>query len=198
MYFWPHDPLHLRVCSALWHDCINQSCLNPLLGEGGVFEIVCYWNVFECLQLVPAVTELLISELLWLNYSGADKPVYLYVNSIGSQTSDGQVTLLIPYLILSHSEKLILACLCYIVSSASAVDQYTSSSAIRQSLARLSSKCMPSLLDNISFNCVGYLEYGIRLLFTLQVWSMQCMTLKQQWEGRHVGRSFRRNCRKCM
>ena len=44
-----------------------------------------------CMQLVPAVTELLISELLWLNYSGQDKPVYLYVNSIGSQTADGQV-----------------------------------------------------------------------------------------------------------
>lgn len=37
------------------------------------------------------MTELLISELLWLNFSGQDKPVYLYVNSVGSQTSDGQV-----------------------------------------------------------------------------------------------------------
>lgn len=35
------------------------------------------------LQLVPAVTELVISELLWLNYSAPDKPVYVYLNSTG-------------------------------------------------------------------------------------------------------------------
>lgn len=35
------------------------------------------------LQLVPAVTELVISELLWLNYSAPEKPVYLYINSTG-------------------------------------------------------------------------------------------------------------------
>jgi len=39
---------------------------------------------------VPAVTELVISELLWLNYSSPEKPVYVYLNSIGSQTMDGQ------------------------------------------------------------------------------------------------------------
>lgn len=43
------------------------------------------------LQLVPAVTELVISELLWLNYANRDKPVYLYVNSVGSQTPDNEV-----------------------------------------------------------------------------------------------------------
>ena len=48
-------------------------------------------TVHLIVQLVPAVTELLISELLWLNYSGPEKPVYMYVNSIGSQTADGQV-----------------------------------------------------------------------------------------------------------
>lgn len=41
-------------------------------------------------QLVPAVTELLISELLWLNYSAPEKPIYVYINSMGSQTPDGQ------------------------------------------------------------------------------------------------------------
>ena len=39
---------------------------------------------------MPAVTELVISELLWLNYSSPEKPVYVYLNSIGSQTADGQ------------------------------------------------------------------------------------------------------------
>lgn len=42
------------------------------------------------MQLVPAVTELIISELLWLNYSSPEKPVYVYLNSIGSQGPDGQ------------------------------------------------------------------------------------------------------------
>ena len=42
------------------------------------------------LQLVPAVTELVISELLWLNFSSPEKPVYVYLHSIGSQTPDGQ------------------------------------------------------------------------------------------------------------
>ena len=37
-------------------------------------------------QLVPQVTELVISELLWLNYSSPERPIYLYVQSTGSQT----------------------------------------------------------------------------------------------------------------
>ena len=36
------------------------------------------------------MTELVISELLWLNYSAPEKPVYVYLNSIGSQGPDGQ------------------------------------------------------------------------------------------------------------
>ena len=44
------------------------------------------------LQLVPAVTELVISELLWLNYVNVEKPVYLYVHSQGSQTPLGEVS----------------------------------------------------------------------------------------------------------
>lgn len=35
------------------------------------------------LQLVQSVTELVISELLWLNYSSPEKPIYLYINSTG-------------------------------------------------------------------------------------------------------------------
>jgi len=47
---------------------------------------ICYIGM----PLVAAVTELVISELLWLNYSSPDKPVYIYINSAGSQTPDGQ------------------------------------------------------------------------------------------------------------
>ena len=46
--------------------------------------------VAVCLQLVPAVTELVISELLYLNYSAPEKPVYVYINSIGSQGPNGE------------------------------------------------------------------------------------------------------------
>lgn len=35
-------------------------------------------------QLVPAVTELVISELLWLNYASPEKPIYVYINSTGA------------------------------------------------------------------------------------------------------------------
>lgn len=41
-------------------------------------------------QLVPSVTELVISELLWLNYASPEKPVYVYLNSTGSQTMQGE------------------------------------------------------------------------------------------------------------
>ena len=36
------------------------------------------------------MTELVISELLWLNYSAPDKPVNVYINSLGSQSPDKQ------------------------------------------------------------------------------------------------------------
>jgi len=36
------------------------------------------------MPLVPSVTELVISELLWLNYA-SEKPIYLYINSVGTQ-----------------------------------------------------------------------------------------------------------------
>ena len=40
---------------------------------------ICYIGM----PLVPSVTELVISELLWLNYSAPEKPVYVYINSTG-------------------------------------------------------------------------------------------------------------------
>lgn len=41
-------------------------------------------------QLVPAVTELVVSELLWLNFHNPEKHIYVYLNSMGSQQPDGQ------------------------------------------------------------------------------------------------------------
>lgn len=46
--------------------------------------------VYIGMPLVASVTELVISQLLWLNYADQEKPVYVYVNSTGSQTEDKQ------------------------------------------------------------------------------------------------------------
>lgn len=45
---------------------------------------ICYIGM----PLVPSVTELVISELLWLNYANPEKPVYLYINSTGTHRVD--------------------------------------------------------------------------------------------------------------
>eukprot|EP00891_Asterochloris_glomerata_P001819 jgi/Astpho2/1819/Aster-00352 len=45
---------------------------------------------FIGMPLVPAVTELVVSELLWLGYNYPEKPVYIYLNCIGSQDARGQ------------------------------------------------------------------------------------------------------------
>lgn len=40
--------------------------------------------VFLGMSLVPAVTELIMAELLYLQYEDPDKPVYMYINSTGT------------------------------------------------------------------------------------------------------------------
>lgn len=47
---------------------------------------ICYLGM----PIVPAVTELIVAELLYLNFDSPEKPVYFYINSTGSQTPDGQ------------------------------------------------------------------------------------------------------------
>ncbi len=42
-------------------------------------------------QLVPAVTELIVSELLYMQYTDATRPCYIYINSTGCQRADGEV-----------------------------------------------------------------------------------------------------------
>ena len=42
------------------------------------------------MPLVAQVTELVISELLWLSDNNPEQPIYVYINSVGSQTPDGQ------------------------------------------------------------------------------------------------------------
>jgi ATP-dependent Clp protease protease subunit len=43
------------------------------------------------MPLVPAVTELVVAELLFCNYEQSDRPVYVYINSPGSQNDEGEV-----------------------------------------------------------------------------------------------------------
>lgn len=42
--------------------------------------------VYIGMPLVASVTELIISELLWLNFNQPEKPAYIYINSAGSQS----------------------------------------------------------------------------------------------------------------
>ncbi|KAL3698977.1 hypothetical protein R1sor_016999 [Riccia sorocarpa] len=45
--------------------------------------------VFLGMSLVPSVTELIMAELLYLQYEDPDKPIYMYINSTGT-TKDGE------------------------------------------------------------------------------------------------------------
>ena len=47
---------------------------------------ICYLGM----PLVPSVTELIVAELLYLNFVNPEKPIYFYINSTGSQSADGQ------------------------------------------------------------------------------------------------------------
>lgn len=48
--------------------------------------------VYLGMPLVPAVTELIVAELLYLNYESATKPVTLYINSPGERASSSSPT----------------------------------------------------------------------------------------------------------
>lgn len=41
-------------------------------------------------QLVPAVTELIVAELLYLQYTDGKRPIYMYINSTGCTRADGE------------------------------------------------------------------------------------------------------------
>ncbi|KAG7670724.1 putative ATP-dependent Clp protease proteolytic subunit-related protein 3, chloroplastic [Nannochloris sp. 'desiccata'] len=46
--------------------------------------------VYLGMPLVPAVTELIIAEMLYLQYKDRTKPLYLYINSTGTTRADGE------------------------------------------------------------------------------------------------------------
>jgi len=45
--------------------------------------------VYLGMPLVPAVTELIVAELLYLQYENSEKPVFMYLNSTGTSNPDG-------------------------------------------------------------------------------------------------------------
>jgi ATP-dependent Clp protease protease subunit len=45
--------------------------------------------VYLGMPLVPAVTELIVAEFLYLQYENAQKPVFMYLNSTGTSNPDG-------------------------------------------------------------------------------------------------------------
>ncbi|MBF2098956.1 MAG: ATP-dependent Clp protease proteolytic subunit [Gloeomargaritaceae cyanobacterium C42_A2020_066] len=46
--------------------------------------------IYLGMPIVPAVTELIIAQLLYLQYEDPDKPVYFYINSTGTSRYDGE------------------------------------------------------------------------------------------------------------
>jgi hypothetical protein len=44
---------------------------------------ICYLGM----PIVPAGTELLVAQFMWLDYDNPTKPIYLYINSPGTQVS---------------------------------------------------------------------------------------------------------------
>lgn len=46
--------------------------------------------IYIGMPLVPAVTELIIAELLYLNYESTTDPITMYINSSGTTTANGQ------------------------------------------------------------------------------------------------------------
>jgi len=46
--------------------------------------------VYIGMPLVASVTELIVAELLYLQYEDTDKPIYVYINSTGTTREDGE------------------------------------------------------------------------------------------------------------
>ncbi|KAG6492823.1 ATP-dependent Clp protease proteolytic subunit-related protein 1, chloroplastic-like [Zingiber officinale] len=46
--------------------------------------------VYLGMPMVPAVTELLVAQFMWLDYDDSSKPIYLYINSSGTQNVEGE------------------------------------------------------------------------------------------------------------
>ncbi|PRQ56609.1 putative Clp protease proteolytic subunit /Translocation-enhancing protein TepA [Rosa chinensis] len=43
-------------------------------------------------MIVPAITELLVAQFMWMDYDNPSKTIYLYINSFGTQVSVGIIS----------------------------------------------------------------------------------------------------------
>ena len=108
------DPATCCVC----HGALAECCATPCASKHSV-PITCTYvvsyAVVRAAQLVPAVTELIIAELLYLQYKDRQKPIFLYINSTGTTRADGETVRLhhndhVRLTILHQHHKLRLAC----------------------------------------------------------------------------------------
>ena len=78
---------------AVRPECIIPSYTGGKKGQGNPPDLASYLFaeriVYLGLPLVPSVTELIVAELLWLNYEDRTKPITMYINSTGIM-KDGQ------------------------------------------------------------------------------------------------------------
>ncbi|KAM5551027.1 hypothetical protein ABKV19_027406, partial [Rosa sericea] len=46
----------------------------------------CHDSVYSIYKIVPAITELLVAQIMWMDYDNPSKTIYLYIiNSFGTQ-----------------------------------------------------------------------------------------------------------------
>ena len=57
--------------------------------------------VYMGMSLVPAVTELMLAELLYLQYDNPTRPIYMYINSTGVAVRETLVILLCNLLLVN-------------------------------------------------------------------------------------------------
>ena len=73
-----------KVLQGLMLDSVSCHSITVLDSLSGIHVCVCW------LQLVPAVSELIVAELLYLQYQDRTKPLYMYINSTGTSRADGE------------------------------------------------------------------------------------------------------------
>lgn len=86
-------PLSFYLCSHVTYpSSAQQSKSGANIGPPPDLPSLLLHNriVYIGMPLVPAVTELVIAELLYLNYEDQTRPVTMYINSSGTTTANGQ------------------------------------------------------------------------------------------------------------
>jgi len=68
--------------------------INPFFFNGNCNLYKLLWLILvSTYQLVPAVTELVIAELMFLQWMAPKEPIYIYINSTGTTRADGETVI---------------------------------------------------------------------------------------------------------